>query len=109
MQKCSKVMAAGLIAGSLLWGSFPALAQSTYDPRLDAREQRQQQRIQQGAQAGRFTPKEYNRLERQQAHINRTEARMQADGNLGPRERATLTRMGNHASRNIYRKNHNLR
>jgi len=63
MQKWSKTLMAGLIAGSLLLGSLPALGQSTYAPRIDAREQRQQQRIQQGIQSGRLTPGEANRLE----------------------------------------------
>ncbi len=109
MQKWNKEIMAGLLAGSLLLGSLPALAQSTYDPRIDAREQRQQQRIQQGINSGQLRPGEANRLERQQAHIQATEDRMKADGNLTRAERARLTRMQNRASNNIYRDKHNNR
>ncbi len=109
MQKWSKTLMAGVIAGSLLLGSLPALAQSTYDPKIDAREQRQQERIQQGVQSGQLTPREANHLEAQQGRIQAREDRLKADGNLTPAERARLTREQNHASRNIYRKKHNER
>ncbi len=109
MQSWSKKIAAGLLAGSLLLGSLSALAQSTYDPRIDAREQEQQQRIQQGVQSGQLTRGEANRLERQQAHIQATEDRMKADGRLTRAERAKLTRMQNRASDNISYKKHNNR
>ena len=109
MQKWTKTMIAGLIAGTLLVGSLPALAQSTYDPRIDAREQHQQQRIQQGIQSGQLTSREANHLEAQQGRIQAREDRMKADGNLSAAERARLTRLENHSSRNIYRKKHNAR
>ncbi len=109
MRKWTENLMAGLIAGSLIWNAVPVLAQSTYDPGIDAREQRQQQRIQQGVQSGQLTPREANHLEAQQARIQATEDRMKADGNLPRAERAKLTRMQNHASRNIYRKKHNNR
>jgi hypothetical protein len=109
MQKWSKTMLAGVVAGSLLLGSLPVLAQSTYDPGIQAREQRQQQRIQQGIQSGQLTPGEANRLERQQAHIQATENRMKADGHLTTAERQKLARMQNRASQNIARKKHNAR
>ncbi len=85
MQKWSKTLMAGVIAGSLLLGSLPALAQSTYDPKIDAREQRQQERIQQGVQSGQLTSREANHLEAQQGRIQAREDRMKANGNLTPR------------------------
>ena len=109
MQKWSKTIMAGLIAGTLLLGSLPALAQSTYDPRIDAREQNQQQRIQQGVQSGRLNQREANHLEAQQGRIQAREDRLKADGNLTGAERARLTRQENLSSRNIYRKKHNER
>lgn len=109
MQKWSKTVMAGVLAGSLLLGNLPALAQSTNDPGIQAREQKQQQRIQQGVQSGQLTSKEANKLEAQQNRIKATEDRMKADGNLTRAERAKLTRMQNRASRNIYRKKHNAR
>ncbi len=109
MRKWCMAMMAGLLVGSLLMADWPALAQSTNDPGIQAREQRQQERIQQGVQSGQLTPGETNRLEAQQSRIKATEDRMKADGNLTPKERAKLSRMQDRASRNIYRKKHNNR
>ncbi len=106
MMRWHKGMMAAVILGSLLYGGIPALAQSTNDPGIDAREQRQQQRIQQGVQSGQLTPGAAYRLEAQQGRIQATEDRMKASGNLTGRDRAILTRMQNRASRNIYRKKH---
>jgi hypothetical protein len=100
---------AGLMLGSLLLAGSPARAQSTYDPRIDQREDFQQQRIQQGIESGQLTPWEARRLENEQARIQATEDRMKADGNLSPRERARLTEMQNRAGRDIYRLDHNDR
>jgi hypothetical protein len=109
MKKSSKGIVAGLIMGSILMGSLPAMAGSTWDPRINAREQRQQARIQQGIQSGQLTPREAYRLERQQSRIAATENRMKADGVLTRGERAKLTRMQNRASNDIYRLKHNGR
>jgi hypothetical protein len=109
MKKRSKGVMAGLIMGSLLLGSLPAMAGSTYDPRITAREQRQQERIQQGIQSGQLTPREAYRLKAQQSRIAAAENRMKADGRLTRAERAKLTRMQNRASNNIWRKKHNGR
>jgi hypothetical protein len=67
-------------------------------------------RINQGVHNGTLTQRETRRLQHQQAHINRYEARSRADGGgLGPVERARLENMQDRASRNIYRKKHNRR
>jgi hypothetical protein len=79
------------------------------DPVIQKREINQQQRIQQGVDSGRLTPREAGRLETQQARIRQRETRMKADGRLTARERNSLTRQQNRANRNIYRKKHNLR
>jgi hypothetical protein len=81
----------------------------TNDPVVQHREQRQEQRIQQGIRSGELTPGETGRLEAQQAKIKQDEERMKADGNLSGKERAKLRREQNRASRNIYRKKHNDR
>lgn len=74
---------------------------------INQRQDRQQHRIAQGTASGHLTPRESARLERQQAHIARYEARSRADGGgLNRRERANLARMQSHASRNIYRQKH---
>ncbi|MGA7579459.1 MAG: hypothetical protein WBW52_15045 [Desulfobaccales bacterium] len=109
MRVWNRGMVAAVIMGSLLYGGIPALAQSTNDPGIDAREQRQQSRIQQGIKSSQLRPGEANHLEGQQGRIDATEDRLKADGNLTGRDRARLTRMQNRASRNIYRKKHNNR
>ncbi len=86
-----------------------AFAQQQQDqtPRVDKREVRQQKRIDQGVKSGQLTPKEANRLEKQQAKIKADEANAKADGKVTPKERAKLTKEQNKASRNIYKKKHN--
>lgn len=101
------IVKAGITA-AILTVAATALA-GTNDPAIQQREQNQQQRIEQGVQSGRLTPREAGRLEGQQARIQQREARMKADGNLTARERAKLTRQQNRANRNIYRKKHNDR
>ena len=78
-------------------------------PVVDQREQHQQQRIEQGVKSGELTNGETLRLEKQQAKIKTDEMKMKSDGKVTPRERAKLKREQNRASRNIYRKKHNVR
>ena len=108
MQRWKSICMAGILGCSLTLASLPAVA-GTYCPWIDWREHRQQERIYQGVRSGQITPGEYARLEREQAHIRRAEARMKSDGVLTRNERARLARMENKASRDIYRAKHNGR
>lgn len=81
----------------------------TNDPGIQQRESNQERRIDQGVASGQLTPGEASRLDAQQARIQQREERMKSDGNLTAAERRRLTRQQNRASRNIYRKKHNLR
>jgi hypothetical protein len=96
------------LLGSAAAGAFaqaaPAGAAST--PGVDARQQRQEARIQQGAASGALTAREQHRLERQQKHIARTEARAKADGTVTPGERAHMHRQQDRAGRNIRHQKH---
>jgi hypothetical protein len=74
---------------------------------LDRRQQRQQDRIQQGVASGQLTPREARRLQHEQARIRGAEGRMRADGNLSPQERARLNAMQNRSSQDINRLRHN--
>ena len=77
---------------------------------VDAREQRQHQRILAGIEDGSLAPGEARRLAREQLRIERTEQRFRRnDGHLGPVERARLNHRQNHASRHIRRARHNDR
>ena len=95
------IFAAALIAGATMAAAAPAEA------RINQRQGHQQQRIHNGVAGGQLTARETYRLERQQAHIARYEARSRADGpGLTGRERYRLERMQDRASRNIYRQRH---
>ena len=77
---------------------------------INGRQMHQQHRIMQGVHSGELTRHETARLEHQQRHIARSEARMRASGGgLSLAERARLNREQNRASVNIYDKKHNGR
>lgn len=75
-------------------------------PRVDARQEHQDDRIEQGAASGELTEREQAKLDAQQQHIENKEDRAKADGVVTPRERASLQRSENRASRNIRRQKH---
>jgi hypothetical protein len=107
MSKTNTVLRIGLMAGLLPLTGLPAAAQNVNDPKIQDREVRQQERIQQGVNSGQLTQGEATRLENQQSRLKAAEDRLKANGNLSPAERARLTRMQNRASRDICRKKHN--
>lgn len=108
MKSWQKMAIAGLVAGSMTLGSFAALAE-TNSPRIDKREAYQQGRIYQGVDSGQITPREFNRLEREQARIRAVEARMKADGVYTRRERFRTHKMLNRSNRHVYWAKHNRR
>ncbi|MGB8338568.1 MAG: hypothetical protein WCD07_12435 [Burkholderiales bacterium] len=65
-----------------------------------------QKRIEAGAKSGALTNHEVAKLEGQQAHVNRREARAGADGFVGKREQGAVQRAENRASRKIYGEKH---
>ena len=69
----------------------------------------QQGRIEQGVQSGALTNREASQLERGQAHVDRAEARVGADGHVGVREQARIQHWENKQSRKIFRDKHNAR
>ncbi len=80
-------------------GSVSAFAQTTAD--TVQRDVNQQTRIEAGLKDGQLNTKEAGRLERQQARIDRLQAKDLKDGSLSPQERAQLRRAQNRASQNI--------
>ena len=70
------------------------------------RDVNQQQRIEQGLQSGQLSTKEAGRLEREQQHIDRMEARDLRDGHISAGEQQRLDRAQNAASADIYRQKH---
>lgn len=74
--------------------------------RVDNRQDRQADRIAQGAASGQLTGVEQQRLAREQGHIERLEHRTQADGQATGREALRVEHAQDHASRSIYRNKH---
>lgn len=85
--------------------ALPAAAQ-TY--RGDVRQHRQNERIERGYQRGHLTPREADRLDRQQHRIRQVERRARAlnGGYVDPRSQRRIERMQDRADRNIYRQRH---
>lgn len=92
----------GVLASAM---SFPVYAQ-TATPGIDARQERQQERIEQGLASGELTKREAARLEREQARIEWHEAAAKADGVVTREERRQLHRELNRASRHIAKEKH---
>lgn len=72
-------------------------------PQVDARQARQEARIETALHEGRLNRREYRTLQREQASIRRFEAQARADGVVTRSERRTLDEMLDRASRNIRR------
>jgi hypothetical protein len=106
MKTWTKGIMAGLVAGAVSLGSFPAVA-GPYNSYINQQEIAQEHRIHEGLYSGRLSPGEFRRLENQQARIRATEARMRADGRLTRGEKTQLAQMQAHANRSIYRYKHN--
>ncbi len=84
----------------------PAAVPGTNTPRVDARQDRQDQRIDQGQQSGALTERETRRLEGEQKLIDKAEDRAKADGTVSAKERHRLHKMQNHAGRDIRHQKH---
>ena len=97
----------------MVLGFFAAFgAEESYGqitPRSDARQKRQNKRINHGIKNDSLTARETARLNQQQQNISEFENKIKSDGKVTATERARLQHKENKASRNIYRKKHNKR
>jgi hypothetical protein len=75
-------------------------------PGVDARQQRQAARIEQGVLSGQLTGVETARLQARQQHLSNVERRAEADGVVTARERARLHLAQDRNSRSIARQKH---
>lgn len=98
--------AAALSAGL---AATQAFAGPAHTPGVDARQARQDLRIDNGIASGALTPAEAANLTAGQHRIDRMENRFKADGVVTGRERARLHHAQDRQSRKIYRKKHNRR
>lgn len=94
-----------LTAAALSLFACAAFAQ-TPTPRIDARQAKQEARIDQGVASGELTRRETARLDAQQHRIDRVENRAKADGTLTAAEKAKLAHLQNQASHDIKRQKH---
>ena len=86
--------------------SFPVFAQTTSTPRIDQRQQNQEQRIDKGVQSGQLNQKEAARLEKGQARVQKMETKAVADGKVTAKERRNIERAQDKQSRKIAREKH---
>jgi hypothetical protein len=95
-----------ILAALAAAAAAPVFAQSNAAPGFTERDIRQEKRIEQGLQSGALTTREAARLQREQAQIDRMQARALADGELTAAERARIHAAQNAASRDIARQKH---
>ncbi|MFO1428470.1 MAG: hypothetical protein U1F11_16165 [Steroidobacteraceae bacterium] len=77
-----------------------------HTPRLDQRQENQQQRIANGIESGQLNAREAAHLEHGEARLERHEAYAKSDGVVTGRERAALHAEANSMSRRIHRQKH---
>jgi len=86
-------------------GAF-AQAASAPAPNVDARQERQHDRIKEGKASGELTKRESVRLHAEQRGIKRAEKHANADGTVTAKEQKRLTRMQNGANKDIAKQKH---
>lgn len=88
----------------------PAIASAdqrgTRDPRVNARQSAQRERIQQGVRSGELTRREARNARETQRDIGQLERAYKSDGELTRGERRDLNHEQNQASRELYRDKH---
>lgn len=98
-----------LLTAALATLIAPAFAQNTATTKIDARQERQEMRIEQGVNSGQLTAKETANLDKREAKIESDKLKAEADGKVTRKERVHLNRELDHTSNKIYRKKHNAR
>lgn len=94
-----------LISLIMAAAAVPVYAQ-TATPGVDARQERQQQRVDQGVASGELNQREADRLQKEQDRIAGHEEKAKADGVVTKQERRKLNREQDRASRHIKREKH---
>ncbi|MGZ3239166.1 MAG: hypothetical protein ACXWJK_02100 [Burkholderiaceae bacterium] len=98
------------LLASILLSTFAVSAfAQTNTPRIDQRQENQQQRIDNGVKSGALTAKETNNLDKREAKLEADKQAAKADGKVTPKERRKLKREENRDSKAIYKKKHNAR
>ena len=76
---------------------------------INKRQQKQDNRVDQGVKSGEITKKEKAQIEMKQAKIQHMENQAHADGKVTKKEKAAITKEQNEANRQINRKKTNKR
>ena len=100
-----KTLAVGVTLAVAAIGAF-AQASAPVTVRADAREAKQQARIDAGVASGQLNARETNRLEKQQGHVAAVEAKAKADGTVTKAERQHINKTQNRTSANIHEQKH---
>jgi hypothetical protein len=98
-----RTVALGVTLALFSIGSF---AQAASTPKVDARQARQEKRIEKGVSSGQLTNQEAARLEKQQGHVASVEDKAKADGTVTVAERHHIQRAQNRSSANIHHQKH---
>ncbi len=103
------VSAALLISAVAASASAGPVKQILRRGRADARQDHQDDRIDQGKRSGEITRGEAKKLEKQQKGVDRAEARAKSDGVVTAKEAARIEAKQDKASRSIHKAKHNDR
>ena len=95
------LLVTALIATTAFGSSFAASAQ-TNAATTTQRDVNQEQRIENGLQNGTITTRENAELQRDEAHVDKLQARDMKNGPMTPAEKAQLTAAQNKTSRDIH-------
>ncbi len=95
------ILVTALIATAAFGASFAASAQ-TNAANTTQRDVNQQQRIENGLQNGTITTRENAELQRDEAHVDKLQAKDMKNGSLSPAEKARLTAAQNKTSQDIH-------
>ncbi len=102
MNKC---IIAAIVAGSLAVPIY-TLAQST--PRIDQRQEKQDERIERGIEKGQITKKEARRLEKGQEHVEDLEEKALRDGRVTKDEKRQIEKAQDKQSQQIQKQRHDV-
>lgn len=95
-----------MVAGVMGVASSSQAEAGVRDPGVNARQQNQRQRIQQGVRSGELTRRETGALVHEQRDVRQLERAYKSDGELTRAERVDLHQEQNQASRDIYNQKH---
>jgi predicted transglutaminase-like cysteine proteinase len=105
--KVAAATAFTLFTGAAFAQTAQPLPQERGQARIDAREARQEQRIDKGVASGQLTQREANRMDRGQAKVNNMEQRALAnDGKIGKKEAHRIEHAQDMQSKRIYAQKH---